>query len=186
MLLLGKCQHLINKVLSLRIPLYAANASFFLVLSVFPALLLLLSLLGIAVVGSFGAELSANLSRPFFVLVKNMVFFRTVERVDALVVMLWIFPDFLLTSLFLWAGQYSIRLLLGLDAGYNGSALDFSNGRFVIWLSAAAVTLFALFLAPDAMSLELWSAYIIPALNLSFAFLFFPLIYIIGKEKGRI
>ena len=146
----------------------------------------MLSLLGIAVVGSFGAELSANLSRPFFVLVKNMVFFRTVERVEALVVMLWIFPDFLLTSLFLWAGQYSIRLILGVDANYTGRALDFSNGRFVIWLAATAVTLFALFIAPDAMSLELWSAYIIPALNLSFAFLFFPLIYIIGKEKGRI
>ena len=148
--------------------------------------LAVLSLLGIAVVGSFGAELSANLSRPFFVLVKNMVFFRTVERVEALVVMLWIFPDFLLTSLFLWAGQYSIRLILGVDANYTGRALDFSNGRFVIWLAATAVTLFALFIAPDAMSLELWSAYIIPALNLSFAFLFFPLIYIIGKEKGRI
>jgi len=149
-------------------------------------LLILLSLLGIAVVGCFGAELSANLSRPFFVLVKNMVFFRTVERVEALVVMLWIFPDFLLTSLFLWAGQYSIRRVLGLDANYSGRMLDFSQGRFVIWLCATAVTVFALLVAPNAMSLDLWSAYIIPAMNLSFAFLFFPLIYVIGKEKGRI
>lgn len=43
--LLGKCQHLFYKVVSLRIPLYAANACYFLVLSVFPALLLLLALL---------------------------------------------------------------------------------------------------------------------------------------------
>ena len=43
--LLGKCQHLIRKITSLKIPLYAANASFFLVLSVFPGLLLLLGLL---------------------------------------------------------------------------------------------------------------------------------------------
>ena len=148
--------------------------------------LLLLTLLGIAVVGTFGPELSARLTRPFFVLVKNMVFFRTVERVEALVVMLWIFPDFLLTSLFLWAGQYAFRLMLGLDAKHIGPALDFSGGRFMIWLCATAVTVFALLLAPDALHLELWSAYIIPALNLSFAFLFFPLIYIIGKEKGRL
>ena len=150
-------------------------------------LLLLLTLLGIAVVGNFGAELSACLTRPFFVLVKNMVFFRTVERVEALVVMLWIFPDFLLTSLFLWAGQYSLRLLFGLDAGYQGESFrDFSHGRFIVWLSAVAVTAFALLIAPDALSLELWSAYIIPCANLSFAFLFFPLVYIIGKEKGRL
>ena len=139
-----------------------------------------------AVVGSFGAELSANLSRPFFVLVKNMVFFRTVERVEALVVMLWIFPDFLLTSVYLWAGQYSLRRLFGLDAGYGGKTLDFSGGRFIIWLSATFVTVFALVIAPDALSLEMWSKYFIPAMNLSFAFLFFPFIYVIGKEKGRL
>lgn len=148
--------------------------------------LLLLTLLGIAVVGTFGPELSANLSRPFFVLVKNMVFFRTVERVEALVVMLWIFPDFLLTSVYLWAGQYSLRRLFGLDAGYTGKTLDFSGGRFIIWLSATFVTVFALVIAPDALSLEMWSKYFIPAMNLSFAFLFFPFIYVIGKEKGRL
>lgn len=149
--------------------------------------LFLLSMLGIAIIGSFGSELSACLTRPFFVLVKNMVFFRTVERVEALVVMLWIFPDFLLTSVFLWAGQYSLRLMLGFDAGYKGErCLDFSRGRWIIWLCSVAVTVFALRLAPDALSLELWSAYIIPAANLSFAFLFFPLIYIIGKEKKRL
>lgn len=148
--------------------------------------LLLLTLLGIAVVGTFGPELSSRLTRPFFVLVKNMVFFRTVERVEALVVMLWIFPDFLLTSVFLWAGQYSLRLMLGFDAKYNGCTLDFTNGRFIIWLSATAVTLLALYIAPDALSLEMWSSLIVPAMNLSFAFLFFPIIYVIGKEKKRL
>ena len=43
--LLGKCQHLIRKINALKIPLYAANASFFLILSVFPGLLLLLGVL---------------------------------------------------------------------------------------------------------------------------------------------
>ncbi|MBQ7864796.1 MAG: YihY/virulence factor BrkB family protein, partial [Clostridia bacterium] len=43
--LLGKLQSLQRRVAALRIPLYAANASFFLVLSVFPALLLLVSIL---------------------------------------------------------------------------------------------------------------------------------------------
>ncbi len=43
--LLGKTVHLARSVSALRVPLYAANACFFLVLSVFPALLLLLGLL---------------------------------------------------------------------------------------------------------------------------------------------
>lgn len=43
--LIGKTVHLARSVSRLRVPLYAANASFFLILAVFPALLLLLGLL---------------------------------------------------------------------------------------------------------------------------------------------
>lgn len=43
--LIGKTVHAIRGILDLNIPLYAANASFFVILAVFPALVLLLSLL---------------------------------------------------------------------------------------------------------------------------------------------
>ena len=43
--MIGKTVHLIRKIRALRIPLHAANACYFMVLAVFPALLLLLSLL---------------------------------------------------------------------------------------------------------------------------------------------
>lgn len=65
--LLGKCQHLIRKITSLKIPLYAANASFFLVLSVFPGLLLLLGLLQYTPleVERLGEMLEGILPEPF-------------------------------------------------------------------------------------------------------------------------
>lgn len=65
--LLGKCQHLIHKVNSLKIPLYAASASFFLVLSVFPALVLLLGLLQYTTleVERLGELLEGILPEPF-------------------------------------------------------------------------------------------------------------------------
>lgn len=43
--MIGKTVHLLRAVQSLQVPLYAANACYFIVLAVFPALLLLLSLL---------------------------------------------------------------------------------------------------------------------------------------------
>jgi len=43
--LIGKTVHLWRRIAALHVPLYAANASFFMVLAVFPALLLLLGLL---------------------------------------------------------------------------------------------------------------------------------------------
>lgn len=43
--LIGRTVHMVRHLQSLRVPLYAANAGFFIVLSLFPALVLLLSLL---------------------------------------------------------------------------------------------------------------------------------------------
>ena len=43
--LIGRTVHAVRKILALNIPVYAANASFFVILAVFPSLVLLLSLL---------------------------------------------------------------------------------------------------------------------------------------------
>ena len=43
--IIGRCVHAVRGILDLNIPVYAANASFFIILAVFPALVLLLSLL---------------------------------------------------------------------------------------------------------------------------------------------
>lgn len=148
------------------------------------ALTVLLTALNATIIGSFGAEVTSLLSRPFFVLVRNLVFFNSVERVEALLVMLWTFPDFLLVSAFFTAAQHSVRLLLGLDEKYSGQRLlDFKNGRFVIWLCAVAAILCAIFIAPDTESLSFWSTRLIPAVNMSFAFLFLPAVYVIGKLR---
>ena len=148
------------------------------------AMVLLLSLLCLAVVGMFGAELCSRLSRPFFIMVRNLVFFRTVERVEALVVMLWLFPDFLLVSVFLYAAQYSLRLCLWQDARFMGERFrDMSRGRWLIWPTALAAIICSLLIGPDALSLDFWSAKLIPAINLIFAFIFIPSIYIVGKVR---
>lgn len=145
---------------------------------------LLLCLIIGAIIGGYSAELTAELTRPFGVLVRNLVFFRTIERVEALVVMLWIFPDFLLSSLLLCAAQRSLRLALGKPADYGGQGpMDFSHGRWLIWLCATAMILCALFIAPDSQSLSLWSLELIPTLNMLYAFAVLPLIYIVGKLR---
>lgn len=145
-----------------------------------------LSLVSAAVIGAFGAPLTAQLARPFFVLVRTLVFFRTVERVEALVVMLWIFPDFLMAALFLWAGQYSLRLLCGFHPDTKQHPrLDFSEGRVLIWAFGAAAIALSFFLAPQPRQLERWSTLYIPAANLGFVFGYLPLLYIVGKKTRK-
>lgn len=145
---------------------------------------LLLTLLSAAVIGSFGAELCARLTQPFFTLVRNLVFFRSLERVEALVVTYWVFPDFLLSAVLLYAAQYCLRLALGMDPADHGQRRwDLRGGRRVIPLCGAVLILLGLLLAPDASSLRFWSERLIPILNLSVAFVLIPGIYIIGKQK---
>ena len=147
-------------------------------------MVVLLCLLTTAITGMFGAELTAKMNRPFFAMVRNLVFFRTVERVEALVAMLWLFPDFLLVSLLLWSAQYCLRLIFKLDPAYTGKRLlDPRQGRWLTWPCALAAIVSSLLIGPNAVGLELWSSQIIPLLNLGFALLFLPTVYIIGKLK---
>ena len=146
----------------------------------------LLALMGAAVTGVFGAPLAASLPRSFFVLVRTLVFFRSVERVEALVVMLWIFPDFLTASLFLWTAQYSLRLLCGYRLDTERRArTDLTDGRFLVWVCGAAAILGGVLLAPTPAGLERWSATLIPAMNLGFVFGVLPIIYIVGRRRAQ-
>ena len=135
------------------------------------ALCLLLTALGAAVQGRFGPALCARLSTPFFALVRNLVFFRSLERMEALVVGLWIFPDFLLTGLCLHAAQRCLRLGCGFTPREGERRFSLARGRWLIWLGGAGSTALGLFLARDPASLLLWSRKLIPALSLSGALL---------------
>lgn len=146
----------------------------------------LLTLLVFAVAGSLGAEIVGTLSLPFFTLVRNLVFFRSLERIEALVVACWIFPDFLLASLCFFAGQYCVRLALGekplLD---RGGRLDFGHLRWLIPFCVLAATGAGLLLAPDLQSLRRLSERIVPVLNLVVCYLSVPLLRLAQLRCGK-
>lgn len=137
--------------------------------------------------GAFGPELTARLTRPFFSLVRNMVFFGAVERVEALVVSLWVFPDFLMVSVLIYLSQFCLRLGWCTEARYRGEKLtDVSGRRYLIWLCGTAAMICSIFIGPDAASLALWSDRVIPAINMSLAFLVLPAVFAVGKIKKRL
>lgn len=121
---------------------------------------LLLAALCAAVLGCFGAEITASLTLPFFTLVRNLVFFRTLERVEALVVALWLFPDFLLGTLALLAAQRCLRPVAALPALEKNALLR--GGRWLFFVGGALAIAAGLWLAPNETALTLWSETIIP------------------------
>lgn len=148
---------------------------------------LMLSTIIFELFGAFGPELTSQLTRPFFSLVRNMVFFKAVERIEALVVSLWVFPDFLIVSLLIYLSQFCLRLGWCKSARYRGEKLtDVSGGRWIIWLCGTAAVICAIFIGPDSASLSLWSDRVIPIVNMSFAFLVLPAVFAVGKISKRL
>ena len=108
------------------------------------------------------------------------------ERLEALIVSLWLFPDFLLVSALLYSAQHCLRCLLGEKPEFRGeSRFDLSRGRWVIPLCGALSITAAILIAPDASSMTQWSERTIPIINLAVSFGFIPMIYIIGRLRKK-
>lgn len=150
-------------------------------------MLLLLAWIELCILGTFGAELTARLSHPFFTLVRNLVLFESIERPEALVVSLWVFSDFILISVCLSVSQRLLRCCMGKRCGYAGEKpSDLNNGRWIIYLCALFAALVALICAPDQLTLRFWSEKLIPTANLLVAFVLLPLIFIVGKTENAV
>ena len=144
----------------------------------------LLCVISFDIIGNFSPELTASLTQPFFSLVRNIVFFSTLERVEALVGTLWVFPDFLMISLLLYCAQHCIRLVLGHSGEYRGEKLfDLRRGRWVIPLCGLVSSAASVIIAPNAQSLEFWSEKLVPLINLGYALLFIPAVYLVGRIR---
>ena len=133
----------------------------------------LMAALTAAVIGAFGHELTARLAQPYFSLVRNLVFFHSLERIEALLVALWIFSDFLLTAALLLVVRRCLAPLCG-----EGT-----------WLPAAvgvAALLTACLLAPEADAFARLSTRWVPAANAAVCLLLIPGVYALGKLRKRL
>jgi spore germination protein KB len=150
-------------------------------------LCLLLALLCAATAGNFGGALTADLDYPFFAMVRNVRILRTVERIEAMVVAIWVLPDFVLVSMLLIIASRSLMSVFGYAPVAGKPRLwDMRGGRFIIPLCALAAALISVYAAPDSFALERLSELLIPRLNMGLIFGFLPLCFAVGKLRGTI
>ncbi len=129
--------------------------------------------LSAAVIGAFGHELAARLTQPYFSMVRNLIFFRSLERMEALLVALWLFSDFLLTSALLLAARRCLQPLLG-------------EGAWLPWALGAAALPLGCLLAPEAAAFDLLSKRVIPAANAAVCLLLIPGVFLIGRLRRKL
>lgn len=144
------------------------------------------ALLCVTVVGSFGPALTLRMSYPFFVMIRNVSLLNLADRIEAVVVVLWVFSDFLLCTLFLRCGHEALRQVFSLPDPEEKSFFDLRGGRWLFLPEAAAVWCTAHFIALDSYGLEPWADRIVPFSFLALVFVGFPLVWLVGKLRRRI
>lgn len=106
----------------------------------------LLTLFQVVCIGGFGANLVQRMDTPYFMAVKGIGVEGAFQRLESLVIALWVFADLALLGLLLFA----CRSMLGHLAGPAW------GGKRGCWVTAAIGAAVALVWAPDAFQLAAW------------------------------
>ena len=151
-------------------------------------ILLIIALLVVTALSVFGAELVTRIDHLFLVMIRGISFTNLLERIEAVVIALWVVTDFVLVTMLLFVCVETLHLVLGIrrDKRKVGTMRSLQNGRWLIWLCSAAVFACAALIAPSSFSLHWISEVLIPYTNLFFVFVLLPLICIIGKLRKTI
>lgn len=142
----------------------------------------LISAIITAIIGNYGAALTAELTHPFFTMIRDVTLFNTVERIEAFMVTLWVFPDFIVASLMIIVAAHSLRLLFGFNPS-QGKGL--SNGRWIILPCAVIVAAVAVLLPEDSAKMAKLSELYVPVANLGLTVVLYPLCFLVSKLKRK-
>lgn len=129
-------------------------------------------------VGSLGKTYTTALGYPFFIMARDLSIFSGVERIEALVVGLWLLPDFILITLELIIASDNLRLIFNHTETKKSSPI-------AIFSAAAASLVIAFLISPDGQHMHRWSDQIIPTIQLLWAYGIIPLILLIGGLRKK-
>lgn len=129
-------------------------------------------------VGSLGKTVTAALPYPFFVMARDLSIVSGVERIEALVVALWLLPDFVLVAMELMIAADNLLLVFGKPEG--------NKVRTGIIIGSAIVAgVLAFRFVPADGSLLVWSDRIIPTMQLIWAYGMVPLVLLVCTIRKK-
>lgn len=160
-------------------PLLRSYSRFLLVMCVTAAAVCLTTM------GIFGKTLTIRLSHPFFVMVRDLTLFSVAQRFDALVIGLWVLPDFVLVTLEILLASDLLMLIFGGEK-VPQRVLYWKDGNKFVWLCVVSAVIVAMVIAPDVESLMNWADFIVPAINLTLCFATPVLLFLVGKARKKI
>lgn len=141
----------------------------------------------VSCLGMFGPALTASMTYPFFMLVRDVSVLGALERIEPAVIALWVLSDFVMLSLLLLAAGKTLRFCFGFreDAAPR-HCIDLRHGRWLIPVCAVSAAALALLLPGDLAAFRLLSDTVVPLASAGFM-LALPLpVLILGLLRRRI
>lgn len=147
---------------------------------------LLFSVLCLCAIGTYGAPMVGKFKHPFFSMIRNLTLFGTIEHVEAVIVALWVLPDFIVFVMMLFVAAHSLRLVFGYKpTDSEGGLKDLKNGRYLIPVCAALSLLSAFLTGLGSGDLRVLSEQIVPLANMVVCLVLVPLCFLVSSLKDR-
>lgn len=143
----------------------------------FPWLVLLaLTALGVTffTLGTLGEKLAVSMENAFFMVIRNIRVFGVVERVEAVVVAVWIVTDFIFMA-----------ALLSIVAEIWRTVTGVKKRTAFVPVSAVLAGAAAFLIARDAFAFQKWSDVLIPAVSLTFTLILIPAAALVGRLRKK-
>lgn len=118
-------------------------------------------------------------------MVRDLTLFSVAQRFEALVVGLWVLPDFVLVTLEILLASDFLMIIFGGEK-IPHRILYWKDGNKFVWLSVVAAVVVSMVIAPDIESLMNWADFIIPSINLTLCFATPVLLFLVGKARKKI
>ncbi len=127
-------------------------------------------------IGILGVGLIEKLQFPFFIMIKDISIFNVLERIEAVIIGMWVITDFIFFASLLMSGGEIIRVGLG-----------HGNRKLINILCSVAAVIFALTIGRTLVDYTVLSEVIVPIINAAILFGLLPMVCLICilRNKGK-
>lgn len=126
----------------------------------------------VCTLGVLSEDIAKSLQSPFFTIIKNIEFFRVLERIDALVITLWVISDFI------YLGS-----LLNISSDIMMVTVKNKKRPMWVWIIGGVALAVSFLISRSAFDLGQLSTYLVPGINLFLTVIIIPLILVVAKLR---
>ena len=136
----------------------------------------LLAMFGIVfcTLGAISAPLVNKMQSPFFIMIRNISAFGVIEKIESVIIAIWVFTDFLFLATLMKITGVLTKKVAGVETG----KLYYAAIALIVFIISFIIT-------PTIFDMEFISQTLVPAVNLSLSAGLFLIVYIVWKIRSK-